>query len=272
MDLVVVLLLSLITIPVVALTDGLARIVLGVIVLLIAPGYSLTAALFPQRATVKCIERAGLSLVLSFAIVSLSGLALNFTPWGIRLTPIMIAIESLIVLLLGIAFYRRSLLPETERFAVHLKMGRWRFGQLDKIDRVLYAALFVVVIGALSTLGYVIAQPKNQESFTDFYMLGPEGKMENYPRQVSLNGQATVTLAIENHERQAESYTVQVIFAGEQTGTIGPLNLENEQKWTDEVKLTPSQEGPGQPVELLLYKGSSPTAYLTLRLWLDVTN
>jgi uncharacterized membrane protein len=270
-DILLVLLLTLITIPVVEFTDGIARIILGVITLLIAPGYSLMAALFPNRSVISSIERAGLTFVLSFAIVSLSGLALNFTPWGIRLTPVLITTEIIVLLCLAVAFWRRTRLPESERFVPKISLGGFRWSSINRLDRFLYAGLAVVVIGSLVTLGYVIAQPKNPESFTNFYMLGPEGKMENYPRQVALASQVPITLAIENHEKGAASYAIDIMFDGVKTDTIGPLSLADEQKWSDLITLTPSKAGLNQQVEFWLFKDGSTTPYSTLRLWLDVT-
>ena len=46
------------------------------------------------------IERFALSVGLSLVLVPLIGLLLNYTPWGIRLTSIMI---SLIILTIGLA-------------------------------------------------------------------------------------------------------------------------------------------------------------------------
>ncbi len=52
---------------------------------------SFVAGEMDSREGIDGIERVALSFGLSIAIVPLIGLALNFTPWGIRLVPIMIA-------------------------------------------------------------------------------------------------------------------------------------------------------------------------------------
>src|SRR3972149_8659583 len=106
-DLIIIILLTVIVFPVVELTTGVPRIILGVIFLLIFPGYTLTTALFPKKESIKGVERVALTFVLSFALVSLTGLALNYTPWGIRLTPILISMAILIFITSGIAMFRR---------------------------------------------------------------------------------------------------------------------------------------------------------------------
>src|SRR3972149_42796 len=66
-----------------------ARIILGLPFVLFFPGYALMAALFPRKDDIDPIERVALSLGLSIAVVPLIGLALNYSPWGIRLDPIL---------------------------------------------------------------------------------------------------------------------------------------------------------------------------------------
>ena len=57
--------------------------ILGVLFL---PGFTLIKTLFPTR-EIDNIERTALSIGMSLALVPLVGLLLNYTPWGIRLTP-----------------------------------------------------------------------------------------------------------------------------------------------------------------------------------------
>lgn len=68
-----------------------ARYILGSIFVLWLPGYTLIKALFPEK-ELDSIERAALSIGMSLALVPIIGLLLNYTPWGIRLTPITISL------------------------------------------------------------------------------------------------------------------------------------------------------------------------------------
>ncbi len=76
------------------------RWILGLVFVLFIPGYVTVEALFPKGRELDGIERFALSVGLSLALVPLVGLLLNFTPWGIRLTPIVI---SLTILTVGLA-------------------------------------------------------------------------------------------------------------------------------------------------------------------------
>ena len=96
------------------------RIILGLLLVLFLPGYSLIAALFPGKDDLDGIERIALSFGLSIAVVPLLGLALNYTPFGIRLVPILIVLSIFTVSLAVIAYLRRQWLPEGDRFVVEI--------------------------------------------------------------------------------------------------------------------------------------------------------
>ncbi len=74
------------------------RYILGSLFVLFLPGYSLIKTLFPIR-EIDDIERVALSIGTSLAVVPLVGLLLNYTTWGIRLTPITLSILILTVIL-----------------------------------------------------------------------------------------------------------------------------------------------------------------------------
>lgn len=68
------------------------RYVLGGVFVLFLPGYLLISALYARSGEMDTLERVALSIGLSLAVVPLIGLVLNYTPWGIRLEPIMISL------------------------------------------------------------------------------------------------------------------------------------------------------------------------------------
>lgn len=91
-----------------------ARHILGAIFVLWLPGYTFIKALFPSESSEKAeekgldtIERIALSIGMSLALVPLIGLLLNYTPWGIRLTPIVFSLLALTVIFATIAIVRQ---------------------------------------------------------------------------------------------------------------------------------------------------------------------
>ena len=89
-DLTLIILLSLVLALFIYLVPEFpGRIVLGLPFILFFPGYALIATLFPEKKSLDLIERIALSFGLSIAIVPLIGFGLNYTPFGIRLDPIL---------------------------------------------------------------------------------------------------------------------------------------------------------------------------------------
>ncbi|WP_258871916.1 DUF1616 domain-containing protein [Pyrobaculum aerophilum] len=83
------------------------RYVFGAFFVLFLPGYALVEALYPRGGDLSPLERLALSIGLSLAVVPLVGLVLNFTPFGIRLAPVVISLAALTTALSLYATYRR---------------------------------------------------------------------------------------------------------------------------------------------------------------------
>jgi len=84
-----------------------ARYILGSIFVLWLPGYTLIKALFPTK-ELDNIERTALSIGMSLALVPITGLLLNYTPWGIRLTPVTLSLLALTITLATAALIREQ--------------------------------------------------------------------------------------------------------------------------------------------------------------------
>jgi hypothetical protein len=98
-----------------------ARYALGIIFILWLPGYAFIEALFPQglpwarglahsvgtsEKNLDIVERVALSLGMSIALVPIVGLLLNYTPWGIRLAPIVLSLTALTIVFATVAVLR----------------------------------------------------------------------------------------------------------------------------------------------------------------------
>jgi uncharacterized membrane protein len=90
------------------------RYVAGSIYVLFLPGYSTVEALYPSERDLSPLERLALSIGLSLAVVPLIGLALNYSPWGIRLEPVSLSLAAYIVVLSLIAAYRKYVMISRE--------------------------------------------------------------------------------------------------------------------------------------------------------------
>lgn len=102
------------------------RYVLGSIYVLYLPGSMLIEALYPRGEDLEPLERMALSIGLSLAVVPLIGLILNYTPWGIRLTPTTLSLaiftEAMAILALARKYiYFRLSLKASEETASQVK-------------------------------------------------------------------------------------------------------------------------------------------------------
>lgn len=246
------------------------RFILGVPFLLFAPGYALIAALFPRKKQIDTIERIAYSLGFSVATVALIGLVLNYTPWGVRLYPVLISIAFFVLAMSVIAWYQWYRLPETERFQVTWRVTvPWKAEK--GIDRTLSITLFAVIIIALGTFLYGILAPGVGEKFTELYILGAEGKAADYPKELTLGKAASVTVGLINREQTTARYKVMVTLDGEKIGETGEVPLNHDEKWEQVVTFTPQKTGADLKLEFLLFRDGGAEVYQKpLHLWVTV--
>ena len=272
-DLTAIAIITVILILIIAfLPSNALRIILGLPFIILFPGYTLLAALFPKKADLGGIERVALSLGLSIAIVPLIGLILNYTPWGIRLYPVLVFATLFILVASAVAWYRRHRVPEDERFAVTCNVDLSGWIATSRRDRVLSALLVASILAAIGVVSYVMITPKEGEKFTEFYVLGLQGNATDYPSELAFGEKGRVILGVANHEHEAVEYEVKILIAADEVGTIAPLALNHDEIWEEEVGFTPLEAGDDQKLEFILYRGGEEEPYRSLYLWLDVTN
>lgn len=257
------------------------RSILGLIMALFIPGYSLIAALFPGKTDLGGIERAGLSVGLSIFVTPLIGLGLNFTQWGIRLGPLVVCLAVVSLGCCAAANIRRHRVNPADRFCVDLthiykKSTAVLFqGDQDRLDRVLSLFILLCIIASVATLAFVIMTPKTGEKFTQFYILGPDGKADNYPANLHLGDSKPVIVGITNNEYRDVTYDL-VVALNDNSGVsqlyADRFTLANNQTLEKPVTLAPDRAGTNLKIEFLLYTdGNMSAPYRELHLWTNVT-
>lgn len=251
-----------------------------------------------DRSGIDGIERVALSFGLSIAIVPLIGLVLNFTPWGIRLTPVTVSVAGFTLVCVAVATQRRRELPDDEQFKVPyrawLAAGRTEFVEPDsRTDAGLNILLTLSVLLAVSSVGYAVAVPPQGEQFTEFYLLteNADGDLvaDNYPQNVVIDEQPEVIVGIENSEYEPTNYTVivqlqSVTTKGNNTTVQSRTEIDrftadigHNETYREPRSLTPTETGENFRVKYLLYRGDAPstpteeTAYRDLHLYLNVS-
>ncbi|MDD1676158.1 MAG: DUF1616 domain-containing protein [Methanomicrobiales archaeon] len=277
------------------------RVIFGLPMVLFIPGYALIAALFPGKNDLDGIERLALSFGLSIAVVPLIGLALNYTPWGIRLDPVLASLSIFTLAMGSAAHYRRAVLTADERFVVpfratllSLKTEFLPAGS-SRIDRVLSIILLIAIVAAIGATIFVIVVPKEGEHFTEFYILGQGGKAADYPSGFSTGTQQPVIIGIGNHEYRTIEYTIEVLAENRtfstvtNTSTLHAMVLLNRfpvtvaHNATVETPFSFTVDSPQyNSIEFLLFNGTPPgnavwgddrvnASYRDLHLWVTVS-
>jgi len=284
-DLLIVMGLVLLT-DIIVLTPGLnesmVRNLLGLPLVLFLPGYSLLAALFPAKSDLEGIERTALSFGLSIAIAPLIGLGLNYTSWGIGLLTILISLSVFTFLMCELAYLRRSKLPQIEAFelsfretALSIKAEIFKKPE-SKLDKALTVFLIFSILLSVATLIYVVMTPKEGEHFTEFYILGPEGKADNYTTKYILGENSTITVGIVNHEYRPVNYTMEIWLENKSfplPENLQHVTLAHNETWQKPVTFSPPFVGKNMKLEFLLFNETNKnTPYRNLHLWIDVNS
>ncbi len=295
------LILTLISIALPILNASAIRMVFALPSILFIPGYALIAALFPQREGLDGLERIALSFGLSIAIVPLIGLVLNYTPWGIRLGPVVSSLVGVTLVFILAATGRRAAVKPKDRFTVQFQemlceahtflYPKDRTG----LDLILNVVLLLSLVVALVVTVYVIAPPKEAEHFTEFYILGAQGKSAEYPRTVQMGKSYPMSIGIGNHEYRNVTYTVEIYLVNMTfdpvtnasylvtAKTLHRFQVELSHNETGEIpwNLTVSELGSNR-IEFLLFNETVPessippadrigSSYRDLHLWVNVT-
>lgn len=282
MDLLVVagfVLITNIFILVPVLSESFLRTYLGVILVLFLPGYALTGALFPAKKDIDGIERAAISFGLSISIAPVLGLSLNYSSWGVREIPLLTEFSIFTLLMCAIAYYRRRLLSETEVFGVSFKKcylsmkAKVLEKSESKTDKVIAFIFVLSMLASIGSLAYIIGNPKEGEHFTEFYILGNNSTIRDYPTEFVQGEKGTVTVGIINHEYRPMDYTIDVRLENRSLPeSQKQISLGNNMSWEEPVTFKPPLKGKNMKLEFLLFNETEKTIpYRNLNLWINVT-
>ena len=206
------------------------------------------AAMFPKRGELSAIERFTLSIGLSIAITVFDGFGLNYTPWGFRPNSITISLSIIIMLLLWITLIkRRKYGKESYSFSVEdirsfyniLKNKENEAGpdHDPALEKMLIKTMIIaiLIVSAVVIYAKVTQEP---EKFTALYILGENGKAENYPTKSVVGEPSTILVGVENNEHAHVNYTLIVKLGGIDL-TKEDIHLEHGEKWLNNVTFIP---------------------------------
>lgn len=139
-----------------------------------------------------------------------------------------------------------------------------------KYDKLFIIGALTVLILVVGSIAYLASAPKIGECFTEFFVLGANGMLADYPVNMTLGQNGTVILGITNHEYTDLVYKIQVTLQNQPLSAIENIQLSNGGTWRQTYTFKPSQTSDRMDLEFTLYKGTSAQAYQNLRLWITV--
>jgi uncharacterized membrane protein len=248
--------------------------ILTTILVLFIPGYVLTASFFPRIGEMNVFVRISLSIALSISITAFLVLFFYYTAGVKSLDSILIIITVLTYIMILLAFQRRKRLSESGKFSVPFVKFyhdlQASFQGEPKKKMILSVILIILLVLAMLTTVYIIINPLKGEPFTEFYLLGSDGKASNYPTDLSVDQQGQLIIGVVNHEGTIVSYRLVVKMNGNVLQDE-IISLPNNGK--EEIPFTFTADSPGQKkLEFLLYKlPNNQKIYRSLHLLLNVT-
>ncbi len=229
------------------------------------------------------------SVVLSFVIVPLLGLMVNYSPSGMTRTAVLLVLTAFDLSVALVAYWRRSILPAENRLsaAIPLQWPVWH--DYTPLEKALTVALSVSLVIVIGTLAYTATAPRPAEPSTQFYILGPRNSASGYPTALNVSQNGSVIIGIANHEAATANYTVRVDLVGVRivyNATTGfnetvevnrttrssfPVTLADGRNWTQPYTFSIAYVGVWK-VQFLLFKdGDFSSAYRELHLYVRVT-
>jgi uncharacterized membrane protein len=262
------------------------RWALGVPLLLVAPGYGVVAALFPESpdasradapAPPDWIARFGLSLVGSVVVVGVVGVVLA-SRGILRLAPAVLLIGGVSLAGVALARVRRGRLPESRRAAPladrSLVGATRRFGT----SSVQTLVLFVAVLTLVSALAFAAGTPATGEAYSEVYLPADANPgLDAEAEALTLtDGEATpVRVAVDNHEGRPTAYAVVVQL--QRLDADGSV-VDGRRLAAFDLRLAPGETGVVQPevaapaegdrtrLRVLVHKGGEATGAPDLAL------
>ena len=237
------------------------RAVVGVPAVLLLPGHTLTAALFPRTRALDGLNRLALAIGLSTAQLPLCALILSHSVWGLSPAALVVSITALTLVWCAVASLRVAGSPSESREAL------WeRVNPIEWAVLAMCAALLVTCAVAL----LLVIPERGRSTSTEFYMLGREGRGDTFPQSTAPDRPVEVQLGVTNWEAAEVAFFVVALGQGKIVGVVPAFSVGAGATWSTPLTLTLSAHGFGERIDVLLFRTDRQAPYRQLGLILDV--
>lgn len=247
------------------------RVGLGLLTMFFVSGYLFQATLLPKRNALSLSERFVLSFGLSIAIIPPLSVFINLSQWGMRYETVTIGYLVVILLLYFISLFRKYSLPKEERFRFDITINPKRTwsGLTPTSRKLLQFFIAATSIGLLTGI-IIFTIPRSDQYFTEFFLLGQNGRAQEYPNQVLIGESINIIVGISNQEKITGNYRVEIRQGETSLSQTGPYFLQQGQEIQDTIKFTPQFAGNNVEIRFLLFRDLAVDPYRQLSLYLNV--
>lgn len=184
------------------------RVVVGGTLVVFAPGYAASKAVFPRR-SVKSAEGLALVLAISVTVVIFVTLILNLLPSGLSPTSWTIGIGTVVTVTGAIASHRN---PRHWKIHSRRRSPRW-------YEMILFALAAALVIGSLAVSRVPLAPPPTVHGYTDLWLV-PEADH--------------IRVGVASFELRPTRYQLELAGTGAPTSTYS-LALRPRETWSEAI-------------------------------------
>ncbi len=234
------------------LPDGL-RGLIGVVLLILLPGYAAMRALFAAR-ELEPAESAAVTLGLGIALAVCGGLILNVTPSGLTAPSWAVYLAAFTVVASAIAIVRGSRATSaatTAAMAAATAMSADAPGRRrPSRDQVAMLVLAAIVAAAALFVARDGANHQQYPGFTQLWMLPDEP--------------GSVTVGVRDVEGDAQTYRLELTVDGQPFSVPSSVALIDQQSWQETVAVGTPPSGKRVLVQADLFRASDTVAYRTV--------
>jgi uncharacterized membrane protein len=119
------------------------------------------------------------------------------------------------------------------------------------LDRIISAIILIIIVFGVIGVVYIVINPAQGEKFTEFYILGADGKAD-YPSNLTTGEVGSLTIGVVNREQNTTSYNLLIKTSGNILKEEN-FNLTNGQKREEIFNFTAGPAGK-QKIDFYLYK------------------
>ncbi|MBN2550182.1 MAG: DUF1616 domain-containing protein [Anaerolineales bacterium] len=235
--------------------------------LFFVPGYAFLTAVFPGQGSLGQVQRLTASLGLSPLIAGALMLIASFA-WQVNQVTIFLLLLFWTAPLCIIAWKRRASLPPETRYLPKWRIPFPTWSNKSRLDKWLLASQAAVLVIMLLVGGRLLWLTSNiQPQFTEFYLLGSQGKAGNYPDLVPPGSPAGIIVGIVNQLGEPQEYHIYYQINQDPAVKITQITLQPGERWETPISVELPNVIGKQKITLFLSDAQGNRLADSLHVW-----